>query len=269
MPWASRFVDRLSHRFLVPRYAVRADAIIAVSEVTRQHVMQYLPVTADRVFTVYSGVDDVFRRPPDPERLQAVRAKYALPERFLLYAGAIYPTKNFTRLVRAYAAVGPERGIPLVVAGGENRFLSERELREPEALGIADWVRRPGWVDQEELAAFYALAEALLLPSLFESCGLPVLEAMAAGCPVVTADRYGTKELAEGAALLVNPESVDSIAAGIRRVLDDSGLRGQLVAAGRDRSGSFQWRRCATETLRVLERVGTERRALPLATASP
>ena len=269
MPWASRFVDRLSHRFLVPRYAARADAIIAVSEVTRQHVLQYLPVAADRVFTVYSGVDDVFRRSPDPERLRAVRAKYALPERFLLYAGAIYPPKNFTRLVRAYAAVGPERGIPLVIAGGENRFLSERELREPEALGIADWVRRPGWVDQEELAAFYALAEALLLPSLFESCGLPVLEAMAAGCPVVTADRYGTKELAEGAALLVDPESVDSIAAGIRRVLDDAVLRGELVAAGRARSRSFEWRRCAAETLRVLERVGEAHRPVALAAARP
>ena len=79
-----------------------------------------------------------------------------LPERFLLYAGAVYPPKNFTRLVRAYARVGPERGIPLVVAGGENRFLSENELKEPEALGIGEWVRRPGWVDQEELAAFYA-----------------------------------------------------------------------------------------------------------------
>ena len=269
MPWASRFVDRLSHRFLVPRYAARADAIIAVSEVTRQHVLQYLPVAADRVFTVYSGVDDVFRRTPDPERLRAVRARYALPERFLLYAGAIYPPKNFTRLVRAYAAVGPERGIPLVIAGGENRFLSERELREPEALGIADWVRRPGWVDQEELAAFYALAEALLLPSLFESCGLPVLEAMAAGCPVVTADRYGTKELAEGAALLVDPESVDSIAAGIRRVLDDADLRGELVAAGRERSRSFEWRRCAAETLRVLERVGEAHRPVALAAARP
>ena len=269
MPWASRFVDRLSHRFLVPRYAARAAAIIAVSEVTRRHVLQYLPVAADRVFTVYSGVDDVFRRSPDPERLRAVRAKYALPERFLLYAGAIYPPKNFTRLVRAYARVGPERGIPLVIAGGENRFLSERELREPEALGIGDWVRRPGWVDQEELAAFYALAEALLLPSLFESCGLPVLEAMAAGCPVVTADRYGTKELAEGAALLVDPESVDSIAAGIRRVLDDADLRGELVAAGRERSRSFEWRRCAAETLRVLERVGEAHRPVALAPARP
>jgi glycosyltransferase involved in cell wall biosynthesis len=262
MPWASRLVDRLSHRFLVPRYALRADAIIAVSEITRRHVMEYLSVPADRVVTVYSGVDDVFRRPLDDTRLGQVRSKYSLPSRFLLYAGAVYPPKNFTRLVRAYARVGPARGIPLVIAGGENRFLSEDELREPERLGIADWVRWPGWVEQEELAAFYALAEALLLPSLFESCGLPVLEAMAAECPVVTANRYGTKELAEGAAVLVEPESVESIADGIRRVLDDGALRGQLIAAGRERSREFHWGRCATETLRVLERVQSERSRL-------
>jgi glycosyltransferase involved in cell wall biosynthesis len=255
MPWASRFVDRLSHRFLVPRYADRAAAIIAVSEVTRQHVMQYLHVPPDRVVTVYSGVDDVFRRPVDRAGLDRIRTKYALPDRFLLYAGAIYPPKNFTRMVRAYARVGPERGIPLVVAGGENRFLSEQELLEPEALGIAAWVHRPGWIEQEELAGIYALADALLLPSLFESCGLPVLEAMAAGCPVVTADRYGTKELAENAAVLVDPESVDSIADGIRRVLDDAPLRARLLEAGRERSSAFRWSRCAEETLRVLERV--------------
>jgi glycosyltransferase involved in cell wall biosynthesis len=255
MPWASRFVDRLSHRFLVPRYARRAAAIVAVSEITRQHVMQYLPVPAERVATVYSGVDDIFRQPLAPARLDAIRAKYRLPDRFLLYAGAIYPPKNFTRLVRAYAKVGPERGIPLVIAGGENRFLSEHELHEPEALGIGEWVRRPGWVEQADLAGFYALADALLLPSLFESCGLPVLEAMASGCPVVTADRYGTKELAEGAAVLVNPEDVDSIADGMRRVLDDKRLRDQLIAAGKERSRPFTWRRCAEETLAVLERV--------------
>jgi glycosyltransferase involved in cell wall biosynthesis len=258
MPWASRRIDRLSHQFLVPRYASKAAAIIAVSEVTRQHVMEYLHVSPDRVVTVYSGVDDVFRQKPDPRRLAEVRAKYALPDRFLLYAGAIYPPKNFTRLVRAYAAVGPAKGIPLVVAGGENRFLSDHELKEPEALGIAEWVKWPGWVEQQDLAAFYALADALLLPSLFESCGLPVLEAMAAGCPVVTTDRYGTKELAEGAAILVDPESVDSIAEGIRQVLDDSSRRTELIAAGKIRSAGFQWRRCAAETLGVLERVAAE-----------
>jgi glycosyltransferase involved in cell wall biosynthesis len=222
--------------------------------------MEYLPVGPDRVITVYSGVDDVFRRRPDEKRVAEVRAKYGLPERFLLYAGAIYPPKNFTRLIRAYASVGPARGLPLVVAGGENRFLSDRELKEPEALGIAEWVRWPGWIDQQELAAFYTMAEALLLPSLFESCGLPVLEAMAAGCPVVTSDRYGTKELAEGAAVLVDPDSVESIAAGICRVLDDATLRAELRSAGKTRSADFQWRRCAADTLGVLEGVAANRR---------
>ena len=254
MPWGSRLTDRLSHRFLVPQYAARAAAILAVSEVTREHVMHYLKVQPDRVVTVYSGVDDVFRRPLSDGRLNEIQKKYALPERFLLYAGAIYPPKNFTRLVRAYAQVGPARGIPLVIAGGENRFLSQRELKEPETLGIAEWVRWPGWVEQEDLVGFYALAEALLLPSIFESCGLPVLEAMAAGCPVVTADRYGTKELAEGAAVLVDPESVDSIASGIRRVLHDDVLRADLLQAGRARSRDFTWKQCAESTMGVLER---------------
>jgi len=225
--------------------------------------MEYLRVPPDRVVTVYSGVDDVFRRRPSESRLREIREKHALPDRFLLYAGAIYPPKNFTRLVRAYAMVGPERGVPLVVAGGENRFLSDQELKEPEALGIGHWVRWPGWVDQDDLAGFYALADGLLLPSLFESCGLPVLEAMAAGCPVVTTNRYGTKELAQGAAILVDPESIESIASGIRVVLDDQRQRAELIAAGRDRSGGFHWRRCATETLRVLEQVHTERKRIP------
>ncbi|MFL5402593.1 MAG: glycosyltransferase family 4 protein [Gemmatimonadales bacterium] len=260
MPWGSRRVDRLSHRFLVPRYARKADAIVAVSEVTRRHVMEYLAVPPERVATVYSGVDDVFRQPVAPARLEEIRNKYSLPQRFLLYAGAIYPPKNFTRLVQAYARVGPQRGIPLVVAGGENRFLSAEELRQPEVLGIKEWVRWPGWIEQEELAGLYAMAEALLLPSIFESCGLPVLEAMAAGCPVVTADRYGTKELAEGAAVLVDPESVENIADGIRRVLEDTALRAELIAAGRIRSRDFTWRRCAVETLGVLERVGANPR---------
>jgi len=255
MPSASRFVDRMSHRFLVPQYARRAAGIVAVSEITRRHVMQFLPVPPERVTTVYSGVDDVFRRAIEPATLEAIRRRYALPERFLLYAGAIYPPKNFTRLVRAYARVGPARGIPLVVAGGENRFLSEHELREPEALGIDGWVHRPGWIEQEDLAGLYRMADALLLPSLFESCGLPVLEAMAAGCPVVTADRYGTKELAENAAILVDPESVESIAAGIERVLDDQATRKRLIEAGLVRSEGFRWDRCGRETLAVLERV--------------
>jgi glycosyltransferase involved in cell wall biosynthesis len=259
MPWASRRIDRLSHRYLVPRYAAKADAIIAVSKITREHVIQYLHVEPQRVTTVYSGIGDGFRARQDPDRLRQLRKKYQLPERFFLYAGAIYPPKNFARLVHAYAKVGPARGIHLVVAGGQNRFLSEQEIKEPEVLGISEWVRWPGWIEgEEDLAALYQLAEALLLPSLFESCGLPILEAMAAGCPVVTANRYGTKEMAGEAGVLVDPESVDSIASGMVRVVEEPGLREWLIQAGRVRAGGFAWPRCAQETLRVLERARAE-----------
>jgi glycosyltransferase involved in cell wall biosynthesis len=255
MPWASKPIDRLSHRYLVPRYAAKADAIVAVSEITRQHVMQYLRVEPDRVTTVYSGMGDGFRRRQSRERLDSVRKKYDLPGRFFLYAGAIYPPKNFARLVQAYAQVGPARGIPLVVAGGQNRFLSEGEIKEPERLGITEWVRWPGWIEgEDDLAALYQMAEALLLPSLFEACPLPILEAMASGCPIVTADRYGTKEMAGDAGILVNPESVESIAAGMVQILEDRGTRERLIHAGRERADSFSWPRCARETLDVLER---------------
>jgi glycosyltransferase involved in cell wall biosynthesis len=265
MPWASRFIDRLSHRFLVPRYAARASAVIAVSEITRQHVIEFLKMRPESVHTVYTAIEDVFRQPLEPQALRRVREHYGLPERYVLYAGAVYPPKNFTRMVQAYAQVGPPRGISLVIAGGENRFLSERELGEPARLGLEKWVKWAGWIDAPTLAAFYQMAQALLLPSLFESFGLPIIEAMASGCPVVTSNCYGSKEIAAGAALLVEPQSVDSIAAGIARVLDEPALRAQLTALGRVRSSEFTWQRCAAETRAVLEQIAAAAPARALA----
>ncbi len=255
MPWASRWPDRLSHRFLIPRYARQADAVIAVSETTRRHAVQYLGLDEERVHTVYHGVDERFREPVPPARLEAVRSAHALPERFFLYCGQIYPPKNFGRLLRAYARVGPELGISLVVAG-EHAFLSQGELALIDSLGIGDRVMRLGWVEREDLPALYALAEALCQPSLYESFGLPVVEAMASGCPVLAADRHGTREVAQGAALLVDPEDVEVIAEGLRRLATEPELRRNLVEAGRERALGFSWRRCARETLRVLEGIG-------------
>jgi glycosyltransferase involved in cell wall biosynthesis len=253
MPQASRFLDRLSHRYLVPRYAAKADALISVSETTTEHLQKYLDVPRERIHTIYSGLSDHFRATLSAEQLAQVRARFSLPPRFLLYCGAVYPPKNFTRLIQAYAKVGPAQGVPLVIAGGTNRFLSEHELEEPKRQGIAQWVHWPGWIDNHDLLAVYQLAEALLLPSLYESVGMPVMEAMAAGCPVVTADRFGTREIAGDAAVLVNPESVDEIAAGIDRVLNDKELRAAKIVAGRERARQFTWTRTASELLRVLE----------------
>jgi glycosyltransferase involved in cell wall biosynthesis len=258
MPQASRWIDRINHRTLIPQYARRSNAVIAVSNTTCVHLMKYLHVPRSRIHTVYSGLSDKFRTTPNADELTVARARYKLPERYLLYCGAVYPPKNFTRLIRAYAKVGPTRGIPLVVAGGTNRFLSEHELLEPKRLGIESWVRWLGWIDNSEMPAIYALADGLLLPSLYESVGMPLMEAMAMGCPALTSDRYGTREMAQDAALLVNPESVDDIVRGIVKLLDDKLLCKRLQHAGRIRVQQFTWQRTATDVLNVLESISTE-----------
>lgn len=251
-PQWSRWTDRLNHRVLIPRYARKATKVIAVSETAREHFIHFLRVAPERVETVYLGVNEDFYVDPDARRRQEVRERYDLPERFFLYVGQIYPPKNFGRLLRAYARVGPELGIPLVVAG-ELRWLSGDELALVGELGLESWVVHPGWIEHDELPVYYRLATALLMPSLYEACPSPPLEAMASDCPVLTADRHGTAEIAGGAALLLNPESVEEIAAGIERIATDQDLRKRLISEGRRRVRDFSWETCARETLRVLE----------------
>jgi glycosyltransferase involved in cell wall biosynthesis len=253
MPEASPVLDRLSHNFLVPRYAAKADALISVSEITTQHIGKYLQVPQERIHTIYSGLLDAFRERLPVEQLEEVRARFSLPPRFLLYCGAVYPPKNFTRMIQAYAKVGPAQGVPLVIAGGSNRYLSEHELDEPKRQNIERWVQRLGWIENQDLPAIYQLADGLLLPSLYESVGMPIMEAMASGCPVLTSDRFGTKEIAGDAAILVNPESVDAIAEGINRLLNDRELRAINIAAGLERSKLFTWTNTASKLMGVLE----------------
>lgn len=254
MPWASRFHDRLNHRFLIPRYAHKATHIIAVSDSTRQHLIDYLGVDAEKVTRIYLGVGEQFLRPLNPATLSMVRHKYLIPERFFLYVGQIYPPKNFGNLLRAYARVGPQLGIPLVVAG-THTWLCEKDLELIHELVLESWIIQPGWIDHETLDAFYALAEALLLPSLYEACPSPLLEAMAVGCPIVTSNRYGCREIAGDAALLVDPDDVSSIAEAIHRMATEQDTRARLVQAGRERIKEFSWEKCARETLAVLKNV--------------
>jgi glycosyltransferase involved in cell wall biosynthesis len=254
-PKWSRLRDRVNHGLLVPHYARKADTIITVSETTRRHVMKYLHVPPERVRTVYSGVASIFSDPVSESQQEELRSRLNLPQRFVLYVGAVYPPKNFTRLVRAYASTGPQRDVGLVIAGGENRFLSEQELDEPERLGLQQWLRRPGWLGHEDLAVLYSMADTLLMPSLYEACPLPLIEAMAAGCPVLTSNCHGSAEIGGDASLQVDPYDIDLIAAELGRLLDDADLRAGLVAAGKKRAATFSWERCADETLDVLQAI--------------
>ena len=253
MPQWSKFTDRLSHKHLIPRYAKKARRIIAVSETARGHLNEYLGVPLDRIDTVHLGLDEDFRAHlSDPELAQA-RERFKLPQRYLLYCGQIYPPKNFGRLVEAYARVAKESDVDLVVAG-THTFLCEEEIASIDQLGLSDRVHRLGWVDHDQLPALYRMADALVMPSLYEACPSPPLEAMACDCPVVTANRHGTAEIAGDAARLVDPESVESIAEGILDVLNDETLRATLIQRGRERQAAFTWRRCAEQTLASLER---------------
>ena len=264
LPLEEPFLDRMNHKHLVPRYAKKASAVIAVSNTTREHVIQFLKVPPENVHTVYLGIDEPFREKVSEERLRQIRQRYGLPDKYVFYCGQIYPSKNFGRLIQAYAKIGPRSGVPLVVAGGvtkEHQQDCEPQVALIDKLGISEWVIRPGWIEREDLPAFYQMAEALLLPSLYEACPAPPIEAMASGCPVLTANRHGTKDVAGGAALLVDPEDVDSIASGIETILSDGALRERLIAAGYVRSRDFTWRKCAERTIEVLEKVVSQRAA--------
>ncbi len=255
MPWGSRWHDRLSHRHLVPRYARMADAIIAVSETARRHAIEYWRIPEDKIKTIYLGIDPNFAEPVPDEKLEQVRERYNLPERFFLFAGQIFPNKNFGRLIRAYARVGPELGIPLVVAG-THTFRSEHEIALIEKLGVSNWVRQLGWVNRDELPSLYRLAHAVVFPSLYEACPSPILEAFATGTPLLTSNVHGCGELAADGAVLVDPQDVGGIASGMRTVASDEKVRSRIVAAGSARLEDFDWDACTRKTLALLETVG-------------
>ncbi|MFQ5690520.1 MAG: glycosyltransferase family 4 protein [Gemmatimonadota bacterium] len=260
MPWASRWLDRMSHRFLFPRYARAATRILSVSGTARDHLIQYLNIEPDKVATVHLGVHERFRRPLSSQAKERARSAWNLPDRYFLYVGQIYPPKNFGRLLEAYAQAGPPRGIPLVVAG-QHAWLCDDELALVERLGIGEWVVWKRWIEHESLPPLYAMAEALVLPSLYDSFGLPLVEAMASGCPVITADRFGPAEVTGEAGILVDPYDVAGLASAMIFVASHPDARRRLAELGRERSQAFTWARCARKTLRQLEVAGLGRRA--------
>ena len=215
----------------------------------------YLGVDDRKAHSIHLGVDERFSEKADSAALKQLREKYSLPENYLLYVGQIYPPKNFARLLRAFAQASTKIDCDLVVAGSHT-WLCEDDLKLIDELGISDRIIRPGWIGRDELPAFYQLATALVLPSLYEACPSPPLEAMSSGCPVLTSNRYGTKEIAGEAALLVDPESVESIAQGMIQIVTDEDLRQTLIQRGKQRAIEFSWDICARETLNVLISTG-------------
>jgi len=249
----------------VPRSVRRADHIIAVSEHTRRDLMGWLDIARERISVIHHGVDSCFRRVEDRDRLAAVRARYELPPRFILHVGTLQPRKNLPRLIEAYAgllaageglaqyAVGTEGRLGLVLAGGKG-WLDDDIYATIRRLGLESQVRITGFVDDADLPALYSLAELFVFPTLYEGFGLPVLEAMACGTPVVCSNASSLPEVAGEAALLVAPTDASGLTAAMRRGLTDADLRSRLIAVGLARGQSFTWEEAARRTVAAYRR---------------
>ena len=238
--------------------AVRdAEGIIAVSHSTRRDLMNLLGVPAHRVTVVHEAANPAFRLLDDEaDALNVVRARYGLPERFILFLGTIEPRKNLPTLIQAYGLLRTIEGAgvpPLVVAGAQG-WLFDSVFALTEQLGLADEVLFTGGIPWADVPAFYSLAEVFVFPSLYEGFGLPPLEAMACGTPVIAADVSSIPEVVGDAGLLIDPNDAEGLAETLGRVLNEAALRQDLRRRGLERAREFSWDRAARETLTVYRR---------------
>lgn len=243
------------YKGLMVRLSARlATRVIAISQATREDLIKLAGAPPNRIRVVYNGVNPVFRPISQPEVLAAVRARNGLPDRFLIYVGTIEPRKNVDRILEGYALARKRHGVrvPLVLVG-QRGWLYDGALKLPDQLGIREHIVLTDYIPLADLPAVYSQCEALVFPTLFEGFGLPPLEAMACGAPVITSNVSSLPEVVGDVGLLVNPLSTQEIAAAIHRVLTDQELRARLAEAGPRRAGQFTWDRAARETVAVYE----------------
>ncbi len=241
---------------LTTRYSAnRAARVIAVSGATRDDLVRHYETPSDKIDVIHLGVEGVSRAPDD--EIAAVRLKYTLPERYFLFLGTIQPRKNVPRLTQAYSLWLQASGnseIGLVVAGKAGWILDvQRDVIAPLPESIQKRVILPGYVPAEDAPALISGALALVFPSLYEGFGLPVIEAMRCGTPVITAITSSLPELAGTAALYVDPLSVEEIAGAMAHMAGSADVRQGLIARGMVQAAEFTWKTAAIQTMKTLE----------------
>ena len=250
----SRF-ETLWSKVLIRRSAERADHIITVSEYSKNDLAMTYHIDPRKITVTYEGADDSYF-PRDKGHCQAqIAAKYVVSGPFLLYIGRLQERKNLRRLISAFARLRKQGLDEKLVLVGKKDWMFGDVQAHVQALGLATSVIFTGYVPSEDLPVFYNAAEAFVYPSIFEGFGLPVIEAMACGLPVLTSCGSSLEEIAGDAAVLVDPMSEESITRGLGKLLGDEQLRAGLVQAGLARSASFSYQKTADQTMRVYERV--------------
>ena len=253
-----RFLNAESRRYYNEQidWAVqRTDHILADSYATRSDLISLLQVPPDKITVVHLAANPCFSPVPDGEARQVVH-QYALQPGFILFVGTLEPRKNIPGLLHAYRMLLDSRvtAQPLVLVGDKG-WLYEEILAAVEALGLSDQVRFLDRVPSAHLPALYSAADVLAMPSFYEGFGLPALEAMACGTPVIVADRASLPEVVGEAGELVDPDDPGAIAGALTRVLTEEPLRVEMGKLGLERAATFSWDRVARETLKVYRQV--------------
>ncbi len=271
-PEAHRPFDRRYLEWTTRRHTRVARHLLADSQATKADLVRFYHADPNRITVVYLGRDESLKRIEDPTAIAAVKAKYGLDGPYLLYLGTLQPRKNLVRLLEAFHLVqqmrpqittvpslsrtGDEsKKLLRLVIGGKKGWLEDEILARGQALGLAGQVLFPGYIPTEDKAALLSGALAYVFPSLYEGFGLPVLEAMACGTPVLTSNVSSLPEVAGEAAILVDPHRTEAIAAGIVQLVTDQDLRQRLVEKGYRQIQKFSWTRAAEQVLTVVSRL--------------
>lgn len=238
---------------VVPRSAQRADHILADSVATKTDLIELYKTPADKITVLLSGVDSRFQRQPE-NIITAIREKYSLDTTpYIFSIGTVQPRKNYVRLINALKQLHAD-GFPLhlVIAGGKG-WLDDPIYASIEQSDLQSFVHFIGFAADEDLPALYSGAVCFAFPSLYEGFGLPVLEAMACGTPVLTSDVSSLPEVAGDAAILIDPYDTEAIAQGLKSLLDDTQSRETYIRKGYERAGLFTWQRSAQQLLKIYQ----------------
>lgn len=247
---------RLFFPLAIRASARKADALLAISESTRQDAIRLLGVSPAKITTTPLGISADFRPVGDARQLEIVRQRYHLPAEFILYVGLVEPRKNLPILLEAYRQLMERCVPPALVIVGRLGWMYAEVFQQVEHLSLGERVFFAGYVAPSDLPIVYNLASLFVYPSKYEGFGLPPLEAMACGTPVITTAVSSMPEIAGDAALLVPPGEVDPLVDAMQSALADDALRQEMKRRGLERATLFSWERTARETLQVYESLG-------------
>ncbi len=246
----------LYRRFIVPRVCKKSKAIITVSHYEKKRMIERLQIDEKKIHVIHNGVNARFIKTTDREILRETQLKYRLPDNFILFLGNTSSRKNPERVLEAFIMYSQKspKPLPLVTPGLTQEFILEY-LKKSGATQFASHIHSPGYISQDDLVHLYSLSKLFLFPSLSEGFGMPVLEAMACGVPVITSNISALPEIAGNGAKLIDPYNVKNISDAILELLESPNLLEKHCDEGLKQVQNFQWKRAAEKTMEIYERV--------------